>query len=122
MTVSFPEMEKEILALWQEKDIFKKSLARNKPATANSYRRFVFYDGPPFATGMPHHGHLLTSTIKDIIPRYRTMQGKYVERRWGWDCHWLPIEHEIDKALGMPAQEAVKNWESRVTMINVERS
>lgn len=108
MTISFPEMEKKILAFWQEKDIFKKSLERNKPSVPNSFRRFVFYDGPPFATGLPHHGHLLASTIKDIIPRYRTMQGKYVERRWGWDCHGLPIEHEIDKALGMSAQEAVK--------------
>ena len=69
---------------------------------------YVFYDGPPFATGLPHHGHLLASTIKDIIPRYQTMLGRYVERRFGWDCHGLPIENETHKKLGLSAQEALE--------------
>jgi isoleucyl-tRNA synthetase len=103
MTFSFTEAEKKILKLWNENNIFQKTLdkTKNKPP-------YTFYDGPPFATGLPHYGHLVASTIKDIIPRYFTMQGHYVERRWGWDCHGLPIEHEIDKKLGMSAQEAVK--------------
>jgi len=108
MTFSFPEMEKEVLAAWKAGDIFNKTLEKTKPLNLTSYNTFTFYDGPPFATGLPHHGHLLASTIKDIIPRFQTMKGKYVARRWGWDCHGLPIEHEIDKALGMSAQEAVK--------------
>ena len=70
--------------------------------------RFTFYDGPPFATGTPHYGHILPGTIKDIIPRYFTMKGRYVERRFGWDCHGLPVENEIDKKLGLSAQQAVE--------------
>jgi isoleucyl-tRNA synthetase len=100
---SFVEAEKSVLAFWNKDQIFKKSLDKtisNKP--------YIFYDGPPFATGLPHHGHLLASTLKDIVPRYFTMKGRYVERRFGWDCHGLPIEHEIDKKLGMSAQDAVK--------------
>ena len=69
--------------------------------------RYTFYDGPPFATGLPHYGHLLTSTIKDIIPRYWSMKGRHVERRFGWDTHGLPIEHEIDKKLGISGKAAV---------------
>ncbi len=98
---NFVDAEHEVLDFWKKGDIFKKSFQRKK-------RSFVFYDGPPFATGLPHHGHLLAGTIKDIIPRYWTMKGFYVERRFGWDCHGLPIEHEIDKKLGMSAEEAVK--------------
>ena len=92
---SFVEAEHGVLEFWERERIFEKSLAQtaDKPA-------FVFYDGPPFATGLPHHGHLLASTIKDIVPRYWTMKGRYVERRFGWDCHGLPVEHEIDKKLG----------------------
>jgi isoleucyl-tRNA synthetase len=69
---------------------------------------YTFYDGPPFATGMPHYGHLLASTIKDIIPRYWSMKGRYVERRFGWDTHGVPIEYEIDKELGMSGRDAVR--------------
>ena len=94
--------EREVLAFWRERDVFGKSLGKNPRS-----RAYAFYDGPPFATGLPHHGHLLAGTIKDIIPRYQTMRGRYVERRFGWDCHGLPVEHEIDKKLGMSAQEAV---------------
>jgi isoleucyl-tRNA synthetase len=68
---------------------------------------YTFYDGPPFATGLPHYGHLLASTIKDIIPRYWSMKGHHVERRFGWDTHGLPIEHEIDKKLGISGRDAV---------------
>ena len=68
---------------------------------------YTFYDGPPFATGLPHYGHLLASTIKDIIPRYWSMKGYHVERRFGWDTHGLPIEHEIDKKFGISGKDAV---------------
>ena len=69
---------------------------------------YTFYDGPPFATGLPHYGHLLASTIKDIIPRYWSMKGYHVERRFGWDTHGIPIEHEIDKKLGISGKAAVE--------------
>ncbi|MCY3884136.1 MAG: isoleucine--tRNA ligase [Gammaproteobacteria bacterium] len=101
-TFSFPQMESEVLARWEQDDIFKKSLQLREDGAP-----YVFFDGPPFATGLPHHGNLLASVIKDIVPRYWTMKGRFVERRFGWDCHGLPIEHEIDKKLGMPAHEAV---------------
>ena len=99
---SFVDMEHEILDFWSRTDAFEESVKKNK-----SKKPFIFYDGPPFATGLPHHGHLVASTIKDIVPRYWTMKGFHVIRRFGWDCHGLPIEHEIDKQLGMSAQEAV---------------
>ncbi len=99
---SFPQMESEVLASWEQDRTFKKSLDLRRDGAP-----YVFFDGPPFATGLPHHGNLLASVIKDIVPRYWTMKGRFVERRFGWDCHGLPIEHEIDKKLGMPAHEAV---------------
>ncbi|RJG40050.1 isoleucine--tRNA ligase [Motilimonas pumila] len=102
---SFVQAEHEVLAFWQQHGIFEQSLLQTK-----GNPEYVFYDGPPFATGLPHHGHLAASTIKDVIPRYQTMKGHYVERRFGWDCHGLPIEHEIDKAFGMSAQEAVAKF------------
>ncbi|MEC7968865.1 MAG: isoleucine--tRNA ligase, partial [Pseudomonadota bacterium] len=100
---SFVEMEHDILKLWQDTDAFQQSLANTQ-----GKKPYIFYDGPPFATGLPHHGHLVASTIKDVVPRYWTMKGCYVMRRFGWDCHGLPIEHEIDKQLGMSAQDAVE--------------
>jgi isoleucyl-tRNA synthetase len=100
---SFVAMEKDILAFWERAGVFARSLANTKDK-----KPYVFYDGPPFATGLPHHGHLVASTIKDVVPRYWTMRGHYVLRRFGWDCHGLPIEHEIDKQLGMSAVEAVE--------------
>ncbi len=90
--ISFPKLEEEILERWKARDVFHKSIDPKKP-------RYNFYDGPPFATGLPHYGHLLASTLKDIVPRYWTMRGYQVERRWGWDCHGVPIEQEIDKKL-----------------------
>ena len=100
---SFVEAEHQVLAFWKQHDVFSQSLAQTRDCPP-----YIFYDGPPFATGLPHHGHLVGSTLKDIIPRYYTMQGRYVQRRFGWDCHGLPIEHEIDKKLGMSAQQAVE--------------
>ena len=100
---SFVDAEHQVLDLWKRERVFEKSLEQ----TANC-APYIFYDGPPFATGLPHHGHLVASTIKDIVPRYFTMKGHYVQRRFGWDCHGLPIEHEIDKALGMSSTEAVE--------------
>jgi len=100
---SFVEMEHNILDFWDAQHIFQKSLEQTK-----NKRPYIFYDGPPFATGLPHHGHLVGSILKDVVPRYFTMKGRYVLRRFGWDCHGLPIEHEIDKQLGMSAQQAVE--------------
>ena len=89
-------MEEEILRFWQEQNTFQKSLINRQGA-----KEYVFYDGPPFATGTPHYGHLLAGTIKDIAPRYQTMRGHYVERRFGWDCHGLPIEALAQEKLGL---------------------
>jgi isoleucyl-tRNA synthetase len=95
-TADFPAMEREILELWAESDAFKESNRRREGNPA-----FVFYDGPPFATGTPHYGHLLAGTIKDIVPRFWNMRGHPVERRFGWDCHGLPIEALAQEALGL---------------------
>lgn len=99
---NFPKKEEEILKFWQENKIFEKTLEKTKNKKA-----FVFYDGPPFATGTPHYGHLLQSAIKDVIPRYKTMQGFYVERQWGWDCHGLPIENIVEKELGTKSKKEI---------------
>ena len=97
--------EEEILKFWQEKKIFEETV--NRPAPAGD---FVFYDGPPFATGLPHFGHLLPTSIKDAIPRYQTMRGKRVLRRWGWDCHGLPIENLIEKELGLKSKKDIEQY------------
>ncbi|MEQ8859523.1 MAG: isoleucine--tRNA ligase [Pseudomonadales bacterium] len=99
---SFVEMEHDVLRFWSAEEVFQKTLTKT-----SDKKPYIFYDGPPFATGLPHHGHIVASTIKDIVPRYWTMKGRYVLRRFGWDCHGLPIEHEIDKQLNMSAQQAV---------------
>lgn len=99
---SFVENEKSVLKFWQEKKIFKRSLEQTKARAP-----YIFYDGPPFATGLPHHGHIVASTLKDVVPRYFTMKGFYVDRRFGWDCHGLPIEQEIDKKFSMSAADYV---------------
>ena len=101
--VAFPKMEEGILAFWKEDATFEKSLKRNE-----GKERYKFYDGPPFATGLPHYGHLLAGTIKDIVPRYQTMRGKYVERRFGWDTHGLPIEALAQDALGVSGAHEIK--------------
>lgn len=93
---SFPELEQEILKYWEEHETFKKSVAQREDA-----EEYVFYDGPPFANGLPHYGHLLTGYVKDIVPRFRTMMGYKVDRRFGWDTHGLPAELEAEKQLGI---------------------
>ena len=100
---SFVDAEHKVLDFWRAGDVFQQSLTRTENGSP-----YIFYDGPPFATGLPHHGHLVGSILKDAVPRYWTMKGRYVQRRFGWDCHGLPIEHEIDKALGMSSREAVE--------------
>ncbi len=101
--VAFPEMEKAVLEFWEKDGTFAKSLKKNE-----GKERYKFYDGPPFATGLPHYGHLLAGTIKDIVPRYQTMRGKYVERRFGWDTHGLPIEALAQEALGVAGAPEIK--------------
>lgn len=97
------ELEAQTLAFWADRQIFKKTLARKG-------KEFVFYDGPPFATGLPHFGHVLPTTIKDIIPRYKTMRGYHVDRRWGWDCHGLPVENLIEKELGLKSKKDIIDY------------
>ncbi|TLS21617.1 uncharacterized protein PpBr36_09555 [Pyricularia pennisetigena] len=100
ISISFPKAEEEVLQLWRDVDAFQTQLRLTQEGP-----RFTFYDGPPF--GLPHYGHLLASTIKDIIPRYWSMNGHHVVRRFGWDTHGLPIEYEIDKKLGISGRDAV---------------
>src|SRR3989338_2942425 len=95
--------EEEILKFWQKNKIFEKSLAKLSPKG-----EFVFYDGPPFATGLPHHGSLLPSVAKDLIPRYKTMRGYHVRRRWGWDTHGLPVEHMIEEDMGLKSKKDIE--------------
>lgn len=94
--------EGRVQQFWQSAKIFEQSVAKEAPRG-----RFVFYDGPPFATGLPHYGHLVGSIIKDVIPRYQTMRGYSVERRWGWDCHGLPIENIVEKELGVKSKKEI---------------
>jgi isoleucyl-tRNA synthetase len=94
--------EEAILHFWETNNIFKKSEEKEAPKG-----EFVFYDGPPFATGLPHYGSLLSSVIKDVVPRYKTMRGFRVHRRWGWDCHGLPIENMIEKELGLKSKKDI---------------
>lgn len=100
--VSFPKMEENILSFWEKDRTFYKSNERRQGA-----KQFSFYDGPPFANGLPHYGHLLANTIKDIVPRYWNMRGYYVERRFGWDCHGLPVEFEIEKKHGLKGRRDI---------------
>lgn len=103
--ISVPDREKEILKYWKEHDIFQKTLEQTKGGEP-----YVFYDGPPFATGMPHYGHLLPGTTKDVIPRYQTMRGRFVRRVWGWDCHGLPIENLVEKELGFKTKKEIEEY------------
>jgi isoleucyl-tRNA synthetase len=103
--VDFPALEKAVLAHWKANEIQEKGLALNK-----GKKRFVFYDGPPFATGLPHYGHILAGTLKDVVPRYWAMKGNYVERRWGWDCHGLPVEYEMEKELGFKGLHDIEKF------------
>lgn len=101
-TINFPKEEEKIIELWKQLDVFKTCLKQSKGKP-----RYSFYDGPPFATGLPHYGHILAGTIKDIVTRYAHQRGYYVERRFGWDCHGLPVEYEIDKTLGIKGPQDV---------------
>ena len=103
--VDFANMEEGVLSFWKQNDIFKKSV-ENRPAD----NEYVFYDGPPFATGLPHFGHFVPGTIKDAIPRYQTMKGKRVVRGFGWDCHGLPVESLIQKELGISGHNAIVEY------------
>lgn len=97
--------EQEILKYWEDKKVFEKSVSErpeNKP--------YVFYDGPPFATGLPHYGHIVASLMKDTVPRYYTMRGFRVDRKWGWDCHGLPIENIIEKELNLNSKKDIENF------------
>jgi isoleucyl-tRNA synthetase len=102
---SFPEREETVLAFWDREKIFELSLKERQKGPL-----FSFYDGPPFATGLPHYGHLLAGTIKDAIPRYWSMKGYYVPRRFGWDCHGLPIENEIEKAQELSGAPEIEQF------------
>ncbi len=100
---SLPEVEEKVLKFWSDNQIFEKTLQKTKKG-----KPFTFYDGPPFATGLPHYGHILASTIKDVIPRYQTMRGRFVRRRWGWDCHGLPIEEIVERHLGISGKKEIE--------------
>lgn len=99
------EREEEILQFWQEKEIFKKSLEKD-----SSNGEYIFYDGPPFATGLPHYGHILAGTMKDYMGRYQTMRGKHVARRWGWDTHGLPIENIVEQEIGLKSKKDIEDY------------
>ncbi|MEM7245856.1 MAG: isoleucine--tRNA ligase [Acidobacteriota bacterium] len=101
--VDFPALEREVLSIWKERRVFERSVEQRPESKAYS-----FYDGPPFATGLPHYGHFVASTLKDIVPRYWAMRGYRVERRFGWDTHGLPIEMEIEKKLGLSGPTSIR--------------
>ena len=105
-TPNFPEIEERVLSYWKDDDTFRASVEQRDPGE-NGENEFVFYDGPPFANGLPHYGHLLTGYVKDLIPRYQTMRGKRVERRFGWDTHGLPAELEAMSQLGLKTTEEI---------------
>ncbi|NDC45046.1 MAG: isoleucine--tRNA ligase, partial [Actinobacteria bacterium] len=105
----FPQLETEVLAFWEEDDTFVASVEQ-RPRGTNGDNEYVFYDGPPFANGLPHYGHLLTGFVKDAVPRYQTMRGKRVERRFGWDCHGLPAEAEAERQLGISGRQAITDF------------
>jgi len=102
MSSKFSEKEAEILKFWQENKIFEKSLKKDSPKGD-----YVFYDGPPFATGTPHYGHIVASLMKDVVPRFWTMNGYHVERKWGWDTHGLPIENLIEKEKNIESKKDI---------------
>ncbi|MFZ9393714.1 MAG: isoleucine--tRNA ligase [Ilumatobacteraceae bacterium] len=106
---NFPAIEETVLARWAADSTFERSVAA-RPAGTGGANEFVFYDGPPFANGLPHYGHLLTGFVKDAVPRYQTMRGRRVERRFGWDCHGLPAEVEAEKELGISGHPGITEY------------
>ena len=103
--MNFVDREKETEKFWRENDIFKKSMENRKEGET-----YTFYDGPPTANGKPHIGHVETRTIKDMIPRFQTMKGKYVPRKAGWDTHGLPVEIEVEKLLGLDGKDQIEAY------------
>ncbi len=97
--------EEKILKFWEDYNFFKKSLEKDSPKGD-----YIFYDGPPFATGLPHYGHILVGVVKDAISRYQTMRGYHVERQWGWDCHGLPIENLVQEEEGLKTKEDIEKF------------
>ncbi len=115
--VSLPEVEEQIIAYWEKDDVFRRSMDTHAPHGFEDGERresprptYVFYDGPPFATGLPHYGHLLAGTIKDVVGRFFTMKGYHVHRRFGWDCHGVPVEFEIQKNLNLHGAKAIREF------------
>ena len=104
---SFPQLEESVLQYWDANNTFRKSI-EYRPSGKGSQNEFVFFDGPPFANGLPHYGHLLTGYAKDVIPRYQTMRGRKVNRVFGWDTHGLPAELEAQKELGIESVEQIE--------------
>jgi isoleucyl-tRNA synthetase len=100
--LNLPALEVAVLERWQRERTFERSVAQRVEAPL-----YAFDDGPPFATGLPHYGHILTSYMKDVVPRYFTMHGRHVPRRWGWDCHGLPVEYEVEKELGLSGRDEI---------------
>ncbi|MBI2607303.1 MAG: class I tRNA ligase family protein [Candidatus Doudnabacteria bacterium] len=100
---NFTKLEEEVLKFWEDNQIFEKSLEQTRDG-----KPYTFYDGPPFATGVPHYGSILPSVVKDLIPRYQTMRGRFVRRRWGWDCHGLPIEEITERHLGISGKKDIE--------------
>jgi len=105
-----PALETSILQYWQKQSVFKQSVESRPLPIAGDKKEYVFYDGPPFANGLPHYGHLLTSCVKDLYARYHTMKGEKVERRFGWDCHGLPAEMGVEKELGVSGRVAIEEY------------
>src|SRR5436190_10407296 len=102
--VNVDELELGVLNFWEQEQIFAKSLEQTKDG-----QLFTFYDGPPYATGKPHYGHVLQSATKDTVLRYKTMQGYYVPRRVGWDCHGLPVENLVERELGIKRKQEIED-------------
>ncbi|MCL1878131.1 MAG: class I tRNA ligase family protein, partial [Defluviitaleaceae bacterium] len=104
-SLNFAEREKSVLNLWRERDVFAQSIKLRKNAPL-----FMFYEGPPTANGRPHIGHIITRTVKDIVPRYKTMKGYKVPRKAGWDTHGLPVELEVEKELGISGKPEIETY------------
>ncbi|MFX1260363.1 MAG: class I tRNA ligase family protein, partial [Promethearchaeota archaeon] len=102
LKISYNEKEIELLEFWQDNDIFQKSVEQRPKE-----KPYIFYDGPPFATGLPHYGHILSFVTKDVFPRYWTMKGHRCERKWGWDCHGLPIESICERELNLKQKNEI---------------
>jgi isoleucyl-tRNA synthetase len=106
----YPSIEEDIIEFWKQDGTFTASVESRERRSGEDSNEFVFYDGPPFANGLPHYGHLATGFVKDMIPRYKTMRGKHVPRRFGWDCHGLPAELVVEKELGVSGHAEILEY------------